>query len=137
MSLAKRAEEYGIPPIPYLPIGHNVLVFRLPEEERSAGGLYLAESTREQKHAGVLVSAGLAALDVLADHLVDIGDVVWFGKYAGHDEEVQRDPAGKGKRIISMKCEDILGSVDALERVKSYNIERNVDDEFIYVKRAA
>ena len=121
--LAERIKKYGIPAIPYLPKGKNVLVFRLPSEEVTAGGIILAEDAKEPKTYGVLVKAGLAALDEMRDHLIELGDIVWFGRFAGWEKEVQRDPMGKGKSIMQMKIEDINGSVDGLERENDYTVE--------------
>lgn len=126
---SERVKQYGIPPIPYLPQGKNVLVFRVPNETRTAGGLYIAETAQEPKPCGILVGAGLAARDVMADHLIEIGDEVWFGRFAGWEKEVARDPEGKGKAILQMKIEDVLGSVDAIERFDDHTIARDLDPE--------
>jgi co-chaperonin GroES (HSP10) len=131
--LAERQRTYGIPEAPYLAAAKNVLIFRLPNETRTAGGLYIADSVQEPKPMGVLIGAGLAALDIMTDHLIEIGDIVWFGRFAGWEREIQRDPEGKGKQILQMKIEDVLGSVDALDRVKRYDIDLNEDGEHIYV----
>lgn len=136
-SLEYRRKQYDIPETPYLPIGKNVLVFRLPMEQKTAGGLFIAESAQQAKRQGVLVAAGLRALEIFSDHLVALGDVVYFGRYAGDEDEFKRDPEGKGKRIIEMKCEDINGSVDALERVTAYDIAPNEEGDLVYTKRAA
>jgi chaperonin GroES len=134
--LEERRKLYGIPETPYLPMGKNVLVFRMPSETRTAGGLWVAESAQEPKPMGVLVAAGLGALDVMADHLVELGDVVWFGRFAGWEKEIQRDPEGKGKQILQMKVEDVLGSVDALERVPAYEAVRDSETgEHIYQRK--
>lgn len=131
--LDERRKTYGIPHPPYLPIGKNVLVFRLPSETRTAGGLYIADVAQEAKPMGVLVGAGLQARDVMADHLVSLGDIVWFGRWSGWDQEIQRDPEGKGKHILQMKIDDVLGSVDALERQSGFSIDLNEDGEHFYV----
>lgn len=135
-TLEKRRKQYGIPETPYLPIARNVLVFRLPMEERTAGGLFIAETAQQAKRQGVLVAAGLKARDVFADHLVEIGDIVYFGRFAGDEDEFRRDPEGKAKRIIELKCEDINGSVDAWARAAEYEIDRNEDGEHFYVQSA-
>ncbi len=116
--LEERQKQYGIPPIPYLPAGKVVLVYRLPSETRTAGGLFIAETAQEPVSQGVLLSAGLEALDVLKDHLIEIGDVVWFGKFEGWETEVQRDPENRGKQINQFKVDGVLGSVDAIERLQ-------------------
>lgn len=135
--LSERSKMYGIPSAPYLPMGKNVLVFRLPSESRTSGGLYIAETAQEPKPMGVVVEAGLAARDVMADHLVEIGDIVWFARFAGWEKEIQRDPEGKSKQILQMKVEDVLGSVDALARLAACDIGFNEDGEHIYVPRGA
>jgi chaperonin GroES len=135
--LAARRKQFDIPEIPYLPIGKNVLVFRIPEEDRTAGGLYIPDTNKEPKSQGVLLAAGLGALDILADHLVEIGDMVWFGKYAGWESEVRREAESKGTKILQVKVEDVLGSVDARERLGDYSIDRDEDGEHFYAKRAS
>lgn len=135
--LGQRVKLYNIPPIPYLPMGKNVLVYRMPSETKTAGGIYITETARQAKPMGILVSAGLAAHEVMQDHLIEIGDVVWFGRFHEYEEEVKRDPEGKGQTILQMKIEDVLGSVDALERVREYAIERNEDEQLIYVRKGA
>lgn len=139
-ALERRRKQYDIPETPYLPIGKNVLIFRIPEEDRTAGGLYIPDTNKEPKSQGVLLAAGLGALDILADHLVEIGDLVWFGKYAGWESEVRREAAGKGEKILQVKVEDVNGSVDARERVRDYAIVRDEEDEYRqhrYMKRAS
>lgn len=117
--LAERRRMYSIPELPYLPMGKVALVFRIPSAEKTAGGLYIPETDREPKPVGVLLAAGLQAMDVLRDHLVEIGDIVWFGKFAGWEHEVKRIAEGKGEQILQLKVDDILGSVDAMERFGS------------------
>lgn len=137
--LDERIKQYGIPPIPYLPAGKNVLIYRLPTETRTAGGLFIPDAVGEPQPMGVLLSAGLAARDVMVDHLIEVGDVVWWGRFAGWEKEVERDPENKGKKILQMKIEDVLGSVDAIERVKDYDIVLEDDGEggeqHVYVKK--
>jgi chaperonin GroES len=137
MNLDERRKKYDIPGIPYLPIGKNVLIFRIPEEERTAGGLYIPDSNKEPKSQGVLLAAGLQALDIMADHLIEIGDMVWFGKWAGWESEVRREAESTGEKILQVKIDEVLGSVDALSRVKDFSVDLNEDGEHIYVKRAS
>jgi len=133
--LTERNKQYGIPSCPYLPAGKVVLIFRMPSETRSAGGLYIPDEHAEPKPTGVLVAAGLPARDVLSDALIEIGDIVWFGKYAGWEKEVERDPRNVGKMILQCKVEDILGSVDALERLESYDIKPDSAGKHFYTPK--
>jgi chaperonin GroES len=116
-------KELDIPAIPYLPLSKNVLIFRLEGEEKTKGGIIVPDVHKEVKSRGILLAAGLAARDVLADGLIDIGDEVCFAYFAGRDRKSEeRESGSAGKAILECKVEDILGSVDALERVKSYDI---------------
>lgn len=115
--LRERRKEYSIPGLPYLPKGKCVLIYRLPSETRTAGGLIIPEDAEEAKPMGVLLAAGLGAMDELRDALIEIGDIVWFARYAGWEKEVERDPMNKGRHILQADSKEILGSVDALDRV--------------------
>jgi len=128
--LEERMKQYSIPPIPGLPMGKTILVFRVPPVEKTAGGLYIPESDQGEQEIGVLLAAGLGALDILKAALIDIGDVVWFGRFAGTNRTVRREAAQKAEQITAMKVEDVQISVDALERLKKYDIkEFEVDGE--------
>lgn len=137
--LDERRKQYGIPEIPYLPMGKVVLVFRIPTEETTAGGLYLPEEHREPKPMGVLVGAGLAARDILRDALVEIGDIVWFGQFSGWEKEIARDPMGKGKQILQLKVDELNGSEDAKARLgKTHEIEYDEENgEHFYQEKGS
>lgn len=120
--LDEKRKKYEIPVCPYGPKGKVVLIFRLPMETKTAGGLYLAEVAQEPQPKGILIAAGLTARDEMRDHLVELGDEVWFGRFAGYEKEVERDPENKGKTIIQMMISDVLGSVESIEREKEYDL---------------
>lgn len=122
-------KELDIPALPYLPLGKNVLIFRLEGEEKTKGGIYVPDEHREVKSRGILLAAGLAARDVLADGLIEIGDEVCFAHFAGRDREVEKREGRAPSKILECKVEDVLGSVDALERVKDYDIVYDDDVE--------
>ena len=120
---AELRKELDIPALAYLPIGKNVLIFRLEGEDKTKGGIIVPDVHKEVKSRGILLAAGLQARDILADGLIEIGDEVCFAHFAGRDRQTgERDAGTAGKAILECKVEDILGSVDALERIKGYNI---------------
>lgn len=121
--LDERMKQYNIPPIPGLPMGKTILVYRIPPVDKTAGGLYIPETDQGEQEIGVLLAAGLGALDVLKAALIEIGDVVWFGRFAGTNRTVRREAEKKAEQITPMKVEDIQLSVDALERLESYDIK--------------
>ena len=129
-------KELDIPALPYLPLAKNVLIFRLEGEEKTKGGIIVPDVHKEVKSRGILLAAGLQARDILADGLIEIGDEVCFAHYAGRDREVEKREGKAPSKILECKVEDILGSVDALERVKDYDIVYDDDAEGrIYQKK--
>lgn len=123
-------KELDIPALPYLPLGKNVLIFRLKGEEKTKGGIIVPDVHKEVKSRGILLAAGLAARDVLADGLIEIGDEVCFAYFAGRDRKSEEREAGQeAASILECKVEDVLGSVDALERIKGYDIVPVTDPE--------
>jgi co-chaperonin GroES (HSP10) len=83
---------------PAHPLGNRVLVREFPVESKSEGGLETPDVAKTRYFAGTLVAAGDQAADRLYDLGVEIGDEVWYGKYAGLIQEWQHitgpdDPA--------------------------------------------
>jgi len=133
--LEQRIKQYDIPEIPYLPMHKDVLVFRMPDEEKTAGGLFIPQENAEPKSYGVIVAAGLGAMDTMYSHLVELGDVVWFGTYEGEEKTVASEVGAPGKKLLQMKIEGIRGSVDAVERRKDFDIVMGDDGKHMYQLR--
>jgi chaperonin GroES len=92
------------------PLNDRVLVKRLEEETKTAGGLFIPESAKEKPTRGKIIAAGNGksnddgvrkALDVKA------GDTILFGKYAG--TEIKLD----GEDLIIMREDDILAVIES------------------------
>ena len=88
------------------PLQDRVLVERLSEETKTAGGIIIPDNHTEKPSQGKVVSVGsgyrlqdgtVRALDVKD------GDKVLFGKYAGTEVKVE------GHDYLIMKEDDILG----------------------------
>lgn len=88
------------------PLQDRVLVERVEEETKTAGGVIIPDNNKEKPAQGKVVSTGpgykmddgnVRPLDVKA------GDTVLFGKYAGTEVKVD------GKEYLIMKEDDILG----------------------------
>lgn len=130
MSLDEKRKKYDIPAIPYLPKAQNCLVFRFEDQEKTAGGIIVPDTSRQAKSRGVLLSAGPGAMDELADGLIEIGDEVCCAHYAGRDRKEEGRQAGEVARSVwEMKVQDILGSVEAVERSKDYVMTLQTDSE--------
>ena len=90
------------------PLNDRVIVERLEEEQKTAGGIVIPDSAKEKPIMGIVVAVGpgktLDNGDVRGLE-VNIGDKVLFGKYAG--TEVKLDE----QEWVVMREEDIIGIV--------------------------
>jgi len=88
------------------PLYDRVLVQRLEDESKTPSGLYIPENAKEKAQTGKVVSVGSGKVTTDGRQVplqVKVGDVIFFGKYAGTD-------AGKDHLII--REEEILGIVE-------------------------
>jgi chaperonin GroES len=91
------------------PLQDRIIVERIDEEEKSAGGIIIPDSAKEKPQEGKVIAVGkgktgddgkLVALDLKK------GDRVLFGKYSG--SEVQLD----GSEYLIMREDDVLGVIE-------------------------
>ena len=83
---------------------------------------------RESTSRGVLVGAGLQALDSLKSHGVGLGHIVRFIKLAPF--KIQVGYAGKYIDVLQMRVGDILGSEDLAKMLRSRVYEvRDIGDK--------
>ncbi len=88
------------------PLQDRVLVERVEEETKTAGGIIIPDNNKEKPAQGKVVSTGPGyRLDDGGVRPLDVkeGDTVIFGKYAGTEVKVE------GKEYLIMKEDDILG----------------------------
>lgn len=88
------------------PLHDRVIVKRVEEETKTAGGIVLPGSAAEKPSQGVILAVGAGKpLDngTIRALEVKVGDKVLFGKYAGNEVKVD------GEEIIVMREEDIMG----------------------------
>lgn len=71
------------------PMGNRVLVRPHPIAGQTEGGLHKPDEAKQRHMAGVLIAVGDMAADSLYDLGVEVGDEVWYGRYAGLIEEWQ------------------------------------------------
>lgn len=67
------------------PLGDRVLVKRIEEQEKTAGGIYIPDAAKEKGQMGAVVAVGQGRLDKgsVVPLQVKVGDKIIFGKYAG------------------------------------------------------
>lgn len=88
------------------PLQDRVLVERIEEETKTAGGIIIPDNNKEKPVQGKVVSVGSGhrGNDGIVRPLeVKAGDRVLFGKYSGTEVKVE------GKEFLIMKEDDILG----------------------------
>ena len=93
----------------FRPLQDRVLVRRIEQEEKTAGGIIIPDTAKEKPMEGEVIAAGpgtrgedgkLHPLDVKA------GDRILFGKWSGSEVKID------GEDLIIMKETDILGIVE-------------------------
>ena len=88
------------------PLNDRVLVLRVEEEQKTAGGLIIPDTAKEKPQEGQIIAVGPGKLgdDGQSQPLeVKEGDRVLFSKYAGSEIKVD------GVDHIFMRESDILG----------------------------
>jgi chaperonin GroES len=88
------------------PMADRILVKRLAEETKTAGGILIPDNAKEKPMEGAVVAVGNGK--VLADGKVrplevKVGDKVLFGKYSGTEIKIE------GEECLILKEEDVLG----------------------------
>lgn len=91
----------------FKPLHNYVLLERLEEETKTAGGIIIPDNAREKPSRGRVIATGDGAYDDGAriPMTVKAGDVVLFAKWASSVNEVKID----SKDYILIKETDILG----------------------------
>jgi chaperonin GroES len=93
----------------FRPLHDRVLVRRVEQDEKTAGGIIIPDTAKEKPQEGEVVSCGAGVRgDDGKIHALDVkaGDRILFGKWSG--TEVKLD----GEDLIIMKESDILGVVE-------------------------
>jgi chaperonin GroES len=90
------------------PLHDRILVRRMAEDEKTAGGLFIPDTAKEKPQRGEIVAAGKGRVTEDGKTLpleVKAGDRILFGKYAGTEIKLS------GEEYIMMREEDVLGIV--------------------------
>lgn len=91
------------------PLNDRILVHRLEEEDKSAGGIIIPDSAKEKQAQGKVIAAGPGKVDDSGKRVklqVKKGDVVLFSKYGGTDVRLD------GIDYLIMREDDILGIIE-------------------------
>lgn len=91
------------------PLHDRLIVERLSEDEKTAGGIIIPESAKEKPQRGkvIAIGKGKVAEDGTVRPLdVKAGDTVLFGKYAGTEVKIDAED-----RLI-MREDDVLAVIE-------------------------
>jgi chaperonin GroES len=99
----------------FRPLHDRVVVRRLDEEAKTAGGIIIPDTAKEKPMQGEVVAVGpgarnekgeIVALDVKA------GDRILFGKWSGTEVKID------GEELLIMKESDIMGILEGAGAAK-------------------
>lgn len=93
----------------FRPLHDRVVVRRIEEEERSAGGVIIPDTAKEKPMEGEIIAVGPGARDDKGNIVpldVEAGDRVLFGKWSGTEVKVD------GEELLIMKESDIMGILE-------------------------
>jgi chaperonin GroES len=91
------------------PLHDRVIVRRLEEERRSAGGIVIPDTAKEKPIQGEVLAVGKGKIlenGEIRPLDVKVGDKVLFGKYSGTEVKVGTE------EVLVMREEDIMGIVE-------------------------
>lgn len=100
----------------FRPLHDRVLVRRVAQEEKTAGGIIIPDTAKEKPMEGEIMAVGsghrdengkVTPLDVKA------GDIVVFSKWAGTEVTID------GEEMLVMKESDLIGVIEGAAKKKA------------------
>ena len=93
----------------FKPLLDRVVLKRVEEENRTAGGLIIPDTAKEKPSQGVVVAVGPGGRDdegKLVPMTLKEGDHVLFGKWSGTEIKID------GENLLIMKENEVLGILE-------------------------
>jgi chaperonin GroES len=91
------------------PLHDRVLVRRIEESEKTAGGIIIPDTAKEKPQQGEVLAVGKGSIGDDNERIaleVKAGDKILFGKWSGSEVTID------GEELLIMKESDILGIID-------------------------
>ncbi len=98
----------------FRPLHDRVLVRRIEEDEKTAGGIIIPDTVKEKPMQGEVIAVGPGARNDKGEITpldVKVGDRVLFGKWSGTEVKIE------GEDLAIMKESDIMGVVEGADSV--------------------
>ena len=100
----------------FRPLHDRVVVRRIEENSKTAGGIIIPDTAQEKPSQGEIIAVGPGARDE-AGKLVALevkkGDRILFGKWSGTEVKID------GTELLIMKESDVLGILDGKASAKA------------------
>ena len=93
----------------FRPLHDRVVVRRIEQEDKSAGGIIIPDTAKEKPQEGEVVAVGPGARDDQGKiHALDVkaGDRILFGKWSGTEVKID------GVEYLIMKESDVMGVLE-------------------------
>jgi len=93
----------------FRPLHDRVVVRRVKNEEKTAGGIIIPDTAQEKPQDGTIFAVGTGARDeagTLVPLDVKAGDRILFGKWSGTEVKID------GEELLIMKETDVMGIVE-------------------------
>jgi chaperonin GroES len=100
----------------FRPLHDRVVVRRVEEDAKTAGGIIIPDTAKEKPVQGEIVAVGPGARDEQGKVVpldVKAGDRVLFGKWSGTEVKID------GEDLLIMKESDILGVIEGKANVRA------------------
>jgi chaperonin GroES len=91
------------------PMNDRILVLRVEEEQKTAGGIIIPDTAKEKPMEGKVVAVGPGKINDEGHRMpldVKVGDRVLFSKYSGTEIKID------GVEHLFMREDDILGIIN-------------------------
>ena len=91
------------------PMNDRILVLRVDEEQKTAGGIIIPDTAKEKPQEGKVVSVGPGKVNDEGKRVpseIKTGDRILFAKYAGTEIKIN------GVEHVFMREDDILGVLE-------------------------
>jgi chaperonin GroES len=91
------------------PLYDRILIKRVEEEQKTAGGLFIPDTAKEKPQQGLVVAVGNGKIQEdgsLRKLEVKAGDKILFSKYSGNDIKIE------GTEHLILREDDVLAVIE-------------------------
>ena len=100
----------------FRPLHDRVVVRRITESEKTAGGIIIPDSAQEKPQEGEIISVGPGVRGANGEvHALDVkaGDRILFGKWSGNEVSID------GEELLIMKETDVMAVREGKAKAKA------------------